>query len=848
MKNRWKPVAVCLCLCVCLAGCNRIPREDYSNAEKPARELGELQVLAQPEGENMSPPSASAAEALAAMTQVAETDELLLYINLAYSFIAVENRQSGKVWFSNPPDYQRDELAGTGIVERMLSQLFVTYIARDGKQATMNNYFDSILRNQFVIRQLPNGVRVDYTLGEITRGADEIPKRIPAGLFEKAFLNNDRLSQDEKDEVDNQYRINEAGTEYEWTVMESDVYINRLLDVVDKCGYTKAELDSDAANEEKAAATQFTIPVEYTLEGSEFFAEVPLAEVKSASEEQIVRVDFLENFGSGFSTDDGYAFVPDGSGALMNYGKNVTGPRVSLPVFGDDATIDRAVTEANASNVRLPVFGAKNGTDAFLAEIVDGEAFADICVQKANYHSSYNTVFSSYQLLYNDFTKLANGSIQSQISVVQRQRYGGSLRVKYRFLTGDNANYAGMAALLRGDLIDTHQAQRLPAGAAPFFLETLGAVRMHKTTLGINHIGLETLTGFADTQYISEQLREKGITNQKIRLMGWMQGGMEQQLADRASPLGELGGKSGFKKLVQYTQNQGLSLYPDVEFLTAAVKSYNTYQYSAKTLDERFAKEYRYDMVTREKLERQDDIDILYRNIVTAAMLETLETRFNKSYQKLKLPSLSLGDLGEKVYADYRRTNNIDRQETAQQIKKLAGSLRGAYPDLMVSGGNSSTLGYVKSVVNMPADGSSYLVLDEAVPFYQIMVHGLLDYTLEPRNLSALSSSPLKSLEYGACPYYVLTRESSTMLKNTPFDAYSSVYYADWLDVAAEETRRAEPVLSEVRGQFITDHRKLADGVFMTVFESGKALVVNYNDTDFAYGNKSISKQSFLFG
>lgn len=848
MKKGSKLFVVFLLLLSFLTGCSSTPELSYSNVVHTARNLSELEILAEPEGsENEEPLSKAPQEALQGMTQVAASDDLVLYVDLDYTFIAVQNCKSGKLWFSNPPDYQRDEIAQSGIIERTLSQLFITYIANDGKQATMNNYYDSIMRNQFVIRKIPNGVRIDYIIGEVTRSAAEIPKRISIEMFEKAFINNDKLDDKEKREVEKQYILNEAETEYEWVVSESEVYIERLLNVIDKCGYTKEQLDLDKTEKIENESTQFTVPVEYTLKNGLFYAEIPLQEIKSATTEQIVRIDFLENFGSAFMTDEGYAFVPDGPGALMHYDQKAISPRVYLPVYGEDNTIDKEVKETGVQNVRLPVFGAKNGNDAFVATIIDGEAFAEINVQKAGYDSSYHTVSSSYQLLYNDFTKLANGSMQSQISVIQRQSYGGSICVKYQFLTGEDADYAGMAASIRNDLMEEYQLKPLDKGEVPFFLETLGAVRMYKNTMGINHIGLGALTTFSQTQQISQELKQKGVTNQKIRLLGWMDGGMEQDLAKQAKPLGELGGKSDFKALIQYAEKEGFSLYPNVEFLTASSKGYSTYKYSAKTLDARFAKEYRYDVVTQEKKEKSDDIDVLFRNIISVSVLDQIRGSFTKSYDKFGLQSLSLGDMGEKVYADYRRSNNIDRQEAAQQISLQTEKLKNSYLDLMASGGNFNILGYVKSLVNTPSSSSSYLVLDETVPFFQIVIHGLIDYTLQPINLSSLSTSTLKALEYGACPYYTLSFESSTKLKNTAFDFYSSINYKDWLDYACADYQTASPILSEVRNQFITDHQKLAEGIYKTTYEGGQELIVNYNDKDFIYQNQTVQKKSFLF-
>ena len=83
-------------------------------------------------------------------------------------------------------------------------------------------------------------------------------------------------------------------------------------------------------------AVVFEVPLEYLLDGENLLVRVPLEEVKypqdvfdpqrstSRSEKvsyPIESIRVLEYFGAADSTHSGYVLVPDGSGALIEFGK-----------------------------------------------------------------------------------------------------------------------------------------------------------------------------------------------------------------------------------------------------------------------------------------------------------------------------------------------------------------------------------------------------------------------------------------------------------------------------------------------------------------------------------------------
>lgn len=75
----------------------------------------------------------------------------------------------------------------------------------------------------------------------------------------------------------------------------------------------------------------------------------------------------------------------------------------------------------------------------------------------------------------------------------------------------------------------------------------------------------------------------------------------------------------------------------------------------------------------------------------------------------------------------------------------------------MVSGGNAYLFPYARHIVQAPMSDSGFHITDESVPFYQIVLHGYVDYAGMPYNLAQeveLREYVLQCLEYGSNVYF----------------------------------------------------------------------------------------------
>ncbi|MBQ2265687.1 MAG: hypothetical protein II341_09820, partial [Oscillospiraceae bacterium] len=135
---------------------------------------------------------------------------------------------------------------------------------------------------------------------------------------------------------------------------------------------------------------------------------------------------------------------------------------------------------------------------------------------------------------------------------------------------------------------------------------------------------------------------------------------------------------------------------------------------------------------------------------------------------------------------------------------------------------------YAERISDVPLQSSGFDLFDEDIPFYQIVMHGLIPYSGTAINGSADSANAfLTSVATGCNPAYDMIYAEASDLKDTDLDTYFYSNYAFWQDTAAESYQLAAKVLSGVSDQVITDYQRNGD-VSVTEYENGTVVTVDY--------------------
>lgn len=606
---------------------------------------------------------------------------------------------------------------------------------------------------------------------------------------------------------------------------------------------TQAMADQVSADNGKKTTPQklFDITVEYTLDNESLIVTVPMKKIKYTDNYPPLSIKLLQDFGSS-KEKDGYLVVPDGSGALIRFDQEKTNTSPFLSnVYGLDKTLEIKTQPNKVENSPLPVFGLKEKDNAYLAIIEDSEAVSSIGANPAGALSERNEVFSSFQTLAYQKVSIGQATEESKFVAVQDQLYEGNIRVRYAFLQKEDADYVGMASYYRNYLIERYGMEKLQKSESiPLNLELIGSIKKVQSFLGINYDGMESLTTFEQAQEILSELTENQVGPINLKYSGWLKGGLEQDYAGRFSVLGNLGGKKGLQELSEFAEEHQINFYPAVSFLTAAPKAKGFHQLtmSAKQLDQNRAKFYSYDQVS---LAGTD-----YRCILSPNALKKAATKFFEKYDALKLGAVCMEDLAAEVFADYTSGNLFDRQSSVNLYQQLMKEQKKS-KKLMINGSYDYAATLADVILNVPDGDSGYNVTDEAIPFYQIVYHGYKDYSAAPLNSAySIRDDVLKSIEYGALPYFKVMYASGDKTKNTEYSYLCSNNYASWKSDIIAYYQQMNYALAEIRDQVIVDHGKLQAEVYKTTYENGVSVIVNYSDQKVSLDGLEIPAKGFI--
>ena len=814
-----------------------------------------IDVYSQPENDGPGAVADVAGEKmLDAMTMAAENDYLELYINEETTEVAIKDKESGYVWYTNPKDRASDPKAKDANKDKLASQISITYYTPTSQAKTMNNYTDSILLQQFDIQEIKNGVKINYRIGKESK-VYVLPMAISKERMEEKILNNikqadakkllrqyrelslDNLSESKKDELLAQYPSLANRDIYVLTENIRDYMKESLEQIVLSAGYTIEDMNQDhiSNNVPSSEGNQevFKIPLEYTLEGENLVIRIPTDEIEYNHDSfPLYSLRLLEFFGAAGVQDEGYILVPDGSGSLIYLNNNkLNSSSYAINIYGDDRSVPLAEKQSTIEQAYMPVFGMKKGNNAFFAIIESGDAMARVCADINGKTNSYNWVCSEYILIPNDILDISDYSGNYIIMVHQPRIFKGDIKVRYKFLSQEDADYSGMARYYRQYLQKQYDLTPIDKNeGVPFYLELIGAIRKVRSILGVPVNILEPVTTYEQAIEIIEELNQEGIENIILKYTGATNGGVHHTIPTNVALISKLGGKSGFKKLQEYLEKNNFKYFMDFgiayAYKNTLFDDFIPRVHASRYITKEIGSIYDYNIATNVQ-----DFGRGPYYIISPSKIPSIVNGMIKDLGKLSIPGVSIRDAAIDVNSDFKEKALIDRQEARDIISSEFKKIKEEGLNLMVDGGNAYSLAYADYITNIPEESNNFHITDESIPFFQMVIRGYIDYTGKPINLASdYKRAMLKEIEVGSGVHFCFIYDENSVVKETYYDNYYSCEYRIWLDRALEFYKQVNSALADVRNQAIIRHEKLSRNVYKTVFENGDQIIVNYNE------------------
>ena len=715
---------------------------------------------------------------------VATSENLELYVDYNSGYFLVKNTDNGYIWKSVPDDIEYDSY--TVGDDRDSAQSIVSFsyllVEEEASVTSPSNVFSYNAENVDVTK-IDDGFRVEYLL--------------------KVNVTETQKTEDEESESEETEEIEE----------------------VEEYG-------------------DITLPVEIKLNNGHLDASIILEDVKYDSRVIICEYNLLPYFGAASWTDEGYIFVPDGSGALINFkGHEYTETSYSAPVYGEDISSYTELESKQSEAVRMPVFGLKNGDNAFVGIITDGDTTANIKANPTNKNFGHSKASASFQ------TRVQNGLMMFKGAYYQKQIYKFSylseslknLKVCYYLLSGDDADYIGMANTYREYLIDNGMLNK-NVSEPTLNIDTYGAIDVKANFLGFNYRKLESLTSYSEAVKMVEALNKEGIDDISLRYMGWSNNGVTNKKAvNKPKILGVLGGKSDYNDMIESLEKLNTKIYPDSDLLYFTK---GTKKSAAKTVFSQIFYKYQYlRSVYVFDLEGNKEM-LLNPNLIK----ENSEKFFNKYQNISNTSNISLSTLTNTVYSSLDRNEQYTKYETISMIEDTLKRATDAKLNIVGENANQYALKYVSKIYKSPMYSSAYDIFESEIPFYQIVLHGYIGMTGNPMVQSTdIDIMYLKCVEAGIELLWNGIYEDSAQLSTTNYDDLYGSTYTLWIKDAAERYQKYQPLLKKIYDAQIVNHDEILDDVTVTTYSNGIKVYVNFTDEDVEINGVKVAAKNFEY-
>ncbi len=590
----------------------------------------------------------------------------------------------------------------------------------------------------------------------------------------------------------------------------------------------------------------FGLTVRVTLEGDELVAEVPEDSiVENGTDSYIGTVSLFPMFGYSYLDNQaGYMFIPDGNGALIYLddkdGRYASG--YSQMIYGADAGFTESTTETllwgryqtvnESEKVLAPVFGMAHTDDglAYLAIVEEGEKRASIEAQPNGVMVDYNRCYARF-LLRRTYIQPLNNSNSGTMTSVEADRTHGNLKVRYILLSGEDAGYSGMAVAYRNYLLDNNLIQRRD-NSYKTRVDFLGTDR-EEFLISTRAV---VMTDVDQVREIFGELQSAGVNTLLSIYKGWQKGGMYQIPISKYKADGKIGGTGALTDLIQDSESAGYDVYLYNDALRANPAESNTTFNIVKKVNKR-----------RLEIQTRDYVYDTFNYLLPNRSDYNLD-KFVKSYTAKGVDNLAVAGITGNLFSYSYSGSYYDRLFTADAYESSIADIS-KQTSLILEKPFAYLWNYTEAMIDMPLGTSDFMYEDEEVPFFSIVLKGIVPMYSEYVNFEANKQEfRLQMIESGVYPsFYVTYEDSADLIYTNSADLYSTKY-SSYKDTIIEYDADFRQVAALTGDAMIVRHEKLAEGVNKVTYDNGVVFYINYNQDAVTVDGVTIEGLSYKAG
>lgn len=569
------------------------------------------------------------------------------------------------------------------------------------------------------------------------------------------------------------------------------------------------------------------------LEGDSVALTVPADGIEEYGESTICGLYLMPALGATYLDEKaGYMLVPEAAGAIIDFsdGKGIGSTPFSKRIYGTNIGVDKSVlTELNrpAEQVTLPVYGLAHTDEgiAYLAVAEAGHEAAEVMAYPAGVITKYNWAAAHFtlreQYIAQTTRTLGLNSRESKANL-------RDMTMRFYILTGDEANYTGMAHRYRRALEEQGSLQQADTAYRPR-IDLLGAESVQFLLWN----SVEPMTTVAQAGEIIAAYEAAGFSAPMVLYRGWQPGGLTYALGSGSTRLeGKLGGKDDLIDLADQVRRSGGRFFLELDPVQANPdRMYNMRVDVVRTIGQTVA----------EKQTGKALYPTLY--YLTPRRSAEILSAVVKAWGD-HVDGIALTTMPNVLYSYYSNGSNHMRATTMADYR---AAMAGMDTLLALENPLAGYFAEMDACLDMPLGTTSYSFLSAEVPFLPMVLSGYVPYYSTWLNFeSNQQKALLKMVEYGAYPSWLLTGEDVQALINTNS---SDIFTAKW-DVLLPRALVIDDALAALHAQLdgatMVAHEIIDSDVVRVTYSDGTALLINYRRADCTAEGVTIPAQSWL--
>ncbi len=577
----------------------------------------------------------------------------------------------------------------------------------------------------------------------------------------------------------------------------------------------------------------FKIPVAYILTDTGLKVEVLFDLVEENGTSTLNTVELLPMFGAAKSGEKGYLLVPDGSGALIDFdGLYDAYPDYQESIYGRDSSVDLDVrSNLGSKGIKMPVYGAKVGDDAYFAIITsnDGSAKLNATSSAATYNVS--AVWPTFNFReFDEIGIMSKDSVKRAVRILDPNVATENPVVEFAFLSGDDANYSGMARYYRDYLVKNYSLEKSAQSYLAPVIQAFGKTYSEETFFGIPVSKAVVATNTDDIIGFYNTLKENGVAESKFFLYGFQKGGYQNKYLKKFTVDRKVGGKNGLKELVD-TVGKG-NVYMSFDVM-------HDYNYGGIFADAKYAA-----ALNKVTIVKQNGMvstgawkGTLSWKLMSNAYLDKYGTKLVNSVKEDLGIGISFENMGSELYNDFDEKYHADRNEYINTFDKLNQAAADKGLNVGSDGANIYMLRSADIITDTPLTSSDKLLFTDHVPFYAMVVHGYTNMSSMPfNNATDIADYTALCAQLGIMPTFRVTAADSNSLQDSNLNFLFNSEFESIKDKIIDSTKTINSVSNGLSDQLIKSHEYVGT-LSIVEYENGVVIVYNRSKTEAASYN-----------